>query len=73
MDTNESLRFHRRALESPNVDDWYKIGLYNNMGETYRFLGDVKSSLMMNRKALESKSERLEFDIFVVQGQAYAV
>ena len=49
---NLSLFYHERALSSPGLTEWYKIGTMNNMGETYRFLNDVKSSLAMNRRAL---------------------
>ena len=49
---NLSLAYHARALKSPGLTNFYRIGTLNNMGETYRFLGDVKKSLEMNRKAL---------------------
>ena len=59
---NLSLAYHVKALNSPTLSTYYKIGLLNNMGQTLKMQFRIEKSIELFLKALEiSPSDRTSF------------
>jgi tetratricopeptide (TPR) repeat protein len=52
---NDSMKYYSEVLKlEPEISDKkYIAHVYNNLGEIYRFRGELKTALMNHKKALE--------------------